>query len=115
MKSLYVAMQGGCHPIALVIPSPRAVFSSRKEANEYIKVRANPHLWYVRKVLNMTKEKNQKAALRAQPVSDDAKDALVDALEQITRMTYDEWTNGAAASRIAEEALATYRAAQEKK
>ena len=51
-----------------------------------------------------------------QPVSDDARDAgLVDALEQITRMTYDEWTNGAVASRIAEEALATYRAAQEKK
>ena len=40
--------------------------------------------------------------------------ALVDALEQIARMTYDAWTNGAVASRIAEEALATYRAAQEK-
>ena len=49
------------------------------------------------------------------PVSDDvAKDALVDALEQITSMTYDKWTNGAVASRIAEEALAAYRAAQEK-
>lgn len=45
------------------------------------------------------------------PVSDDARDALVGALEQITRMTYDEWTNGAVASRIAEEALAAYRAA----
>ena len=58
MRSLYVAMQGGCHPIAIVIPSPKAVFSSRKEANEYIKVRANPHLWYVRKVADMTKEKD---------------------------------------------------------
>ena len=46
-----------------------------------------------------------------QPVSDDAKDALVDALEQIARMTYDAWTNGAIACRIAEGALAAYRAA----
>ena len=40
---------------------------------------------------------------------------LVEALEQITRMTYDVWTNGAIACRIADEALTTYRAAQEKK
>ena len=58
MKSLYIAMQGGCHPIAIVIPSPKAVFSSRKEANEYIKGRAEPYHWYVRKVADMTKEKD---------------------------------------------------------
>ena len=111
MKSLYIAMQGGCHPIAFVIPSPRAVFSSRKEANEYIKVRANPHLWYVRKVLNMTKEKNQKAAYQrtqAQP-ADDAKKALVEGLETIALESTDEQ-----ARCCAHHYLAAYRAAQEK-
>ena len=114
MKSLYIAMQGGCHPIALVIPSPRAVFSSRKEANEYIKVRANPNLWYVRKVLNMTKEKNQKAALRAQPVSDDAMDALVEALEVLAKLGNGEHYGNSDGNVIAQMALAAYRAAQEK-
>ena len=56
MKSLFVAMQGGVHPVAIVIPTPRAVFKTRKEANTYIKSRQYPHLWYVRKVSNMTEK-----------------------------------------------------------
>jgi len=50
MKSLYVVMQGGTNPVAIVIPSPKAVFMTRKDANEYIKARQYPNLWYVRKV-----------------------------------------------------------------
>lgn len=53
MKSLFVVMQGGSSPIAIVIPSPKAVFQTRKEANAYILKRANSHLYYVRKVENM--------------------------------------------------------------
>ena len=41
-------------------------------------------------------------------------DALVEALEQIARLTFDKWTNATVASHIADEALAAYRAAQEK-
>jgi hypothetical protein len=54
MTSLYVAMQGGTHPCAIVIPTPRAVFSTRKAANAYIKLKQFPHMWYVRKVCDMT-------------------------------------------------------------
>lgn len=53
MKSLYVAMRGGSSPIAIVIPSPYAVFSTRKAANDYIKTKRDADFWYVRKVVSM--------------------------------------------------------------
>jgi hypothetical protein len=52
----FVIMKGGYHPNAIVIPSPVAVAASRKEANQYIKERQHPHLYYVRKAVNLSKE-----------------------------------------------------------
>lgn len=37
MKSCYVVMATSYSPIALVIPSPKAVFMSRKEAEKFCK------------------------------------------------------------------------------
>ena len=54
MKYLFVVMQGGSHPLAIVIPTPRAVFGSRKAANKYIKERKHQHEWYVRLATDFT-------------------------------------------------------------
>lgn len=43
MGSLFVVMQGGSSPVAIVIPTPKAVFSTRKEANDFIKGKRYPH------------------------------------------------------------------------
>lgn len=59
MSSLFIVMQGGSSPIAIVIPTPKAVFSSRKEANEFIKSKRYPHEWYVRRVESHLREKDQ--------------------------------------------------------
>lgn len=56
MTSMFVAMQGGSSPIYIVIPTPRAVFKTRKAANEYIKTKRYPEEWYVRKVDDCTGE-----------------------------------------------------------
>lgn len=56
MKYAFVAMRGGNSPIAIVIPSPYAVFASRKEANAYIKRKIDPHNWYVRRVDDLRKQ-----------------------------------------------------------
>ncbi len=37
MKTCYVVMATSHSPIAFVIPSPKAVFMTRKEANDYCK------------------------------------------------------------------------------
>lgn len=54
MKSLFIVMQGGSHACAIIIPTPRAVFGSRKAANKYIKERKHPHEWYVRLAADLT-------------------------------------------------------------
>lgn len=54
MASLFVAMQGGSHPVAIVIPTPRAVFNTRKAANAYIHTKRDSSHWYVRKVEDLT-------------------------------------------------------------
>jgi hypothetical protein len=54
MKSLFVVMRGGSSPIAIVIPTPVAVFSSRKSANKWILSKQYAHQYYVRKSENLT-------------------------------------------------------------